>query len=116
MEKMRIVCLQSFTVKLVAMRGYQSNTQPARESNDTRQINTKKIYIIGVLQEKCKESKHRHMQKRRSKLHQRSKTCAKFPSPESVLSHHRERREKKNFKRKVRSEQLRLIAGRSGSV
>ena len=47
-----LVRLQSFTVKLFAMRGYQSNAQPARESSNTRQINTKKIYIVGVYWEK----------------------------------------------------------------
>lgn len=46
----RVVCRASLSN--FAMRGYRSNAQPARESSDTRQINTKKYMLAGYIERK----------------------------------------------------------------
>jgi hypothetical protein len=93
------VPLQSFTVKLLAMRGYQSNAQPARESSDTRQINTKRFFTsVGYIEKKNVKNQNTDTCKSgEASFINAVKTCARFPSSESVLSHHHERKGKRKL-------------------
>jgi hypothetical protein len=95
------------------MRGYQSNAQPARESSDTRQKTQRNTYRLGILREKepkCEIKTPTHASREASFINAKN-MCL------NPLRRERFRiimeRGKENFKRKVRPEQLRLIAGRS---